>query len=548
MIGKLAELFIFGLAPLVFASLLLPNTSTAGEITVSGEVFYRERIALPPNAVLTVQLSDVSLADAPASTIAEQKIDPAGQVPIKFEIKFDPAVTQPKASYALQARITVDDQLWFINDQRYAVDPLKPEPQNMLLKKVSQSSEAPPTLFDTTLLAEDIEGRGVIDNAQSTFGVASDRRVTGRGECTLQPDGKAFCEGYIWQNDIPPEDEFDPLPVNELKPTLVNPLVVTLLPSGNPETINANGRDVELRWPSVPVTDGSIEIRGARHIVSIAGHFTPMGKSDNNVGALEFRDQVTGGVAYVERMLIDIAGRRNKDPYVRSDPDAIQGVPATGDAIDFGGVVPYNSKFKASYPSFVMVKSIITGVSGQHPPGCDTCSPAHADGFETVGPFDTLTFKDVHVFSNYQGIFGAPAKNFHGKILDPDEQGGHIILDNVTATVVEPPNLTEAEQVGWRFRATGYYLEAHNLRVEGKQSFFDIDVGPGGMYLDTPTTETQNWLNFIGGKTVLHNAIDANSATIEYTTPPNQILRRGISPNVPTLDEVGPQSAPIFSN
>ena len=146
MIGKLAELFIFGLAPLVFASLLLPNTSTAGEITVSGEVFYRERIALPPNAVLTVQLSDVSLADAPASTIAEQKIDPAGQVPIKFEIKFDPAVTQPKASYALQARITVDDQLWFINDQRYAVDPLKPEPQNMLLKKVSQSSEAPPTL------------------------------------------------------------------------------------------------------------------------------------------------------------------------------------------------------------------------------------------------------------------------------------------------------------------------------------------------------------------------------------------------------------------
>ena len=282
MIGKLAELFIFGLAPLVFASLLLPNTSTAGEITVSGEVFYRERIALPPNAVLTVQLSDVSLADAPASTIAEQKIDPAGQVPIKFEIKFDPAVTQPKASYALQARITVDDQLWFINDQRYAVDPLKPEPQNMLLKKVSQSSEAPPTLFDTTLLAEDIEGRGVIDNAQSTFGVASDRRVTGRGECTLQPDGKAFCEGYIWQNDIPPEDEFDPLPVNELKPTLVNPLVVTLLPSGNPETINANGRDVELRWPSVPVTDGSIEIRGARHIVSIAGHFTPMGKSDNN--------------------------------------------------------------------------------------------------------------------------------------------------------------------------------------------------------------------------------------------------------------------------
>ena len=122
----------------------------------------------------------------------------------------------------------------------------------------------------------------------------------------MQPDGKAFCEGYIWQNDIPPEDEPDPLPVNELKPTLVNPLVVTLLPSGNPETINANGRDVELRWPSVPVTDGSIEIRGARHIVSVGGHFKPTGNSDENHGALEFRDQATGGVVYLERMLIDI--------------------------------------------------------------------------------------------------------------------------------------------------------------------------------------------------------------------------------------------------
>jgi putative lipoprotein len=181
--GRLVELMLFGIAPLVFASLLLPGAATAEEITVSGEVFYRERIALPSNAVLVVQLSDVSLADAPASTIAEQKIDPAGQVPIKFEIKFDSAVIQPKASYALQARITVDDKLWFINDQRYAVDPLKPEPQNMLLKRVSRNADAAPTLFGTTWVAEDIGGSGVIDNAQSTFSVASDGRVSGRGAC-----------------------------------------------------------------------------------------------------------------------------------------------------------------------------------------------------------------------------------------------------------------------------------------------------------------------------------------------------------------------------
>jgi putative lipoprotein len=184
MLGKLAELFIFGLAPLVLGGLIMPGAIAAEEITVTGEVSYRERIALPPNAVLTVRLLDVSLADAPETVVGEQKIEPAGQVPIKFEIKFSSAVVQPNASYALQARIMVDNQLWFINDERYAVDPLKPEPAQMVLKMVKQNAEAAPTtLFDTTWLAEDIEGKGVIDDAQSTLSVAPDGKVTGRGGC-----------------------------------------------------------------------------------------------------------------------------------------------------------------------------------------------------------------------------------------------------------------------------------------------------------------------------------------------------------------------------
>lgn len=184
MLGKVAELFIFGLAPLVFSGLMIPGAFAAEEVTIAGEVFYRERIALPPNAVLTVRLMDVSLADAPASIIAEQKIDPAGQVPIKFQIKVNPAVTQPNVNYALQARITVDDTLWFTNDERYAIDPLKPQPVQMTLKMVKQGAEAAPaTLFGTTWLAEDINGRGVIDDAQSTFSVTPDGKVTGSGGC-----------------------------------------------------------------------------------------------------------------------------------------------------------------------------------------------------------------------------------------------------------------------------------------------------------------------------------------------------------------------------
>ncbi len=48
----------------------------AGSATskVTGSITYRERIALPPSAVVAVKLVDVSLADAPAVLIAEQII------------------------------------------------------------------------------------------------------------------------------------------------------------------------------------------------------------------------------------------------------------------------------------------------------------------------------------------------------------------------------------------------------------------------------------------------------------------------------------------
>ena len=73
MLDRIAEFFIFGLVPLVVGILAVPELSVAAEKTVKGEVMYRERIALPPNAVLSVQLADVSLADAPAAIVGERK-------------------------------------------------------------------------------------------------------------------------------------------------------------------------------------------------------------------------------------------------------------------------------------------------------------------------------------------------------------------------------------------------------------------------------------------------------------------------------------------
>jgi len=90
---------------------------------VTGSVTYRERIALPPSAVVKVQLVDVSRADAPATVIGEQVIKAAGrQVPIAFEIAYDPRRIEGRFSYAVQARIEDEDgRLRFISDRRYPV-------------------------------------------------------------------------------------------------------------------------------------------------------------------------------------------------------------------------------------------------------------------------------------------------------------------------------------------------------------------------------------------------------------------------------------------
>lgn len=161
MLSRLAELFLFGLAPLLIGLIAMPAGSAAAGKTIEGEILYRERIALPPGAEILVQLADVSLADAPARIIAEQTIKPAGQVPVPFSLSFDPADIIPGRTYTLQARITVANTLWFITDTRHAIDPLAAGgPQTIVVKMVRQS-QAPSdaAVLDTSWLAHNLEER-----------------------------------------------------------------------------------------------------------------------------------------------------------------------------------------------------------------------------------------------------------------------------------------------------------------------------------------------------------------------------------------------------
>jgi putative lipoprotein len=106
----------------------------AAKTSLDGEVFYRQRIALPPSAVLSVSLQDVSLADAPALVLDEQQGPVKGQVPLPFHLSYDPAQIKPGHRYAVSARIEVDGKLMFITTEHHAVQLDGKDPQPLKIR------------------------------------------------------------------------------------------------------------------------------------------------------------------------------------------------------------------------------------------------------------------------------------------------------------------------------------------------------------------------------------------------------------------------------
>ncbi|MFM2590404.1 YbaY family lipoprotein [Vibrio sp. TBV020] len=90
--------------------------------SITGTLAYRERIALPEDAIVTITLQDISLADAPAKVIAKHRFETAGsQVPFEFELAYDPAKIEARHRYSVSARIEVNGKLKFITDTSYPV-------------------------------------------------------------------------------------------------------------------------------------------------------------------------------------------------------------------------------------------------------------------------------------------------------------------------------------------------------------------------------------------------------------------------------------------
>ncbi|MBO9411203.1 MULTISPECIES: YbaY family lipoprotein [unclassified Ruegeria] len=108
-IPKLGQAIVVGAVALT----ILGGQSHAG--TVTGTATYRERIAVLPDATLFVELQDVSLADAPAVTLASQRYA-LTNVPADYQLTYDDALIQDGRTYAVRGAIYQGNKLLFTTD------------------------------------------------------------------------------------------------------------------------------------------------------------------------------------------------------------------------------------------------------------------------------------------------------------------------------------------------------------------------------------------------------------------------------------------------
>lgn len=161
------------------------ESALAAEAILSGAVFYRERMAPPPGAMLEVQLVDVSLADAPARVIAETRVPAGAGGRMRYRLRYDRAAILPRRRYALQARITAGERLLFVTMTHHPVFAGGRNRTDILVQRVGADGPPPPPARTPAgkWLAEDIGGGGVIDRLQTVLDIAPDGAVSGSGGC-----------------------------------------------------------------------------------------------------------------------------------------------------------------------------------------------------------------------------------------------------------------------------------------------------------------------------------------------------------------------------
>lgn len=164
-----------------------PTGPSPAPSVVTGTVTYRERIALPPDAVVDVWITDIGPGVVAQAILAEATVPAAGrQVPLPFEVRIDPARVQATRPYGLRAAIRAGGETWFATTAPVPVlTQGAPAEVTVMVTRAGSgvAAGASPSLVGTRWRLEDLAGAGVVANVEATLEFPEAGRVAGRGSC-----------------------------------------------------------------------------------------------------------------------------------------------------------------------------------------------------------------------------------------------------------------------------------------------------------------------------------------------------------------------------
>jgi putative lipoprotein len=163
-----------------------------------GTVSYRERMALPPGAIVEVWILDVSPMPETVPLVAETKIHATGrQVPLEFTLPYDPSRVDVARDYGVKAAIRDGDRVWFESPEPVRVlTKGHPAEVALLLQRVPESESRTPgedgPLLATSWRLTDLAGSPVLERVTLEF--PEEGKVAGR----------SFCNQYFGSVEVAP--------------------------------------------------------------------------------------------------------------------------------------------------------------------------------------------------------------------------------------------------------------------------------------------------------------------------------------------------------
>ena len=181
-------------------------SSSSGEgATLTGTVAYRERVALPADAVAEISLIDATVQDAAASVVAKTSVSLDGkQVPLPFSLRYDASRIDKKHLYTARATIKSGGQMLFTTDQvRGVITQGNPTHVDLVLTRVDpESAGAFGDLTRSSWVLVDLNGDGVVEGTHVTLDFGENGRATGNGSCnryfsTVEISGSSIRFGAV---------------------------------------------------------------------------------------------------------------------------------------------------------------------------------------------------------------------------------------------------------------------------------------------------------------------------------------------------------------